>query len=422
MDLFCVNRYYGEDDAESKVDVAEAEKSRLLKLQERIRKRKKENSSKKKIEMGLLSAYSSLENVLSEKQRERKKFDVSNESVSLVENKDTEMNTQGHAQKEKHRKKKAKRGVKSENECEENVAIVNKEGCCHSGVEKEVAKTDEPVKKKRKMRESKVNKKNIADENMEKNDGVKNSRKNEKVKEITSIEHDERHPSIDETTENKHDEIISESLNDEVDAKEITSKTKTDTSVDHQATDSTYYTVLGTGGKKKQKQIVKRTLPKWIAEPQLIGADITRGKVAIDEADYLAESTKTNLKDNNIKFLFPVQSYVIPYILSQNSHQTIYGSAGLVPRDICVSAPTGSGKTLAYVLPLVQLLSGCVYRRLQAVIILPSKDLAAQVRTVIINHSKGTKLKVGLASGVKSFHEEQQQLISTGYGRFLIFL
>ena len=431
-----MNRYYGENEADSKVNVEEAEKARLQKLQEKIRKRKKEMSN----EIGEVSDDTSFENIVSESQTKRKKFDVSDESVIHFENKGkgAKGREEGYAQKEKHKTKKKqakKNGAASEKDSMKNVASVNDNGG-HHGIGKEGTKTDEPVKKERKIKESKETQENIADENMEKNDCMRNIRRKKKAKEITKTKEDENDlKNIDEATEKEHNEImseplsndtnindlvISEEVSDEVDVKEITSQSKNDTSVDPQVTDTPYYAILGAVGKKKQKQVVKRTLPKWIAEPKLIGADITRGKVTIDEANYLAESTKINLKDNNIKFLFPVQSYIIPYILSQNSHQNIYGNAGLVPRDICVSAPTGSGKTLAYVLPLIQLLSGCVYRRLQALIILPSKDLAAQVKTVISNHSKGTNLKVGLASGVKSFHEEQQQLISTGYGRLPI--
>ena len=438
MDLFCVNRYYGEDEANSKVNVEEAEKVRLRKLQEKIRKRKKEKS--KKIEMGI-SDDASFEKIVSKRQTKRTKIVVSDESVIHFENKGkgTKGQEEGYAQKEKHKTKKKqtkKNRVASENDSMKNVASVNDSGGHPSIARKEVTKADEPVKKERKIKESKEMQKNIADENMEKNDCMRNIRRKKKAKEITSTKEDENDSkNSDDAIDKEHDEImskplsndidindpmISEQVSDKVGVKEITSQSKTDTSVDSQGTDTPYYAVLGTGGRKKQKQVVKRTLPKWIAEPKLVGADITRGKVAIDEADYLADSTKINLKDNNIKFLFPVQSSVIPYILSQNSHWTTYGNAGLVPRDICVSAPTGSGKTLAYVLPLIQLLSGCVYRRLQALIVLPSKDLAAQVKTVISNHSKGANLKVGLASGVKSFHEEQQQLISTGYGRLLI--
>lgn len=81
-------------------------------------------------------------------------------------------------------------------------------------------------------------------------------------------------------------------------------------------------------------------------------------------------------------------------------------------RDVCVSAPTGSGKTLAYVLPIIEVnlikfvkkkyiylnlsktLSPRVITRLRALIVLPTRDLVAQVRETLEVLSKGTGLKV----------------------------
>ncbi|CAI7769027.1 unnamed protein product [Closterium sp. NIES-53] len=52
--------------------------------------------------------------------------------------------------------------------------------------------------------------------------------------------------------------------------------------------------------------------------------------------------------------------------------------------DLCVCAPTGSGKTLAYALPVVQALAGRVVRRVRAVVVLPTRDLAAQVGNMVV--------------------------------------
>ena len=176
-----------------------------------------------------------------------------------------------------------------------------------------------------------------------------------------------------------------------------------------------YFKVLGSFDNKKEKKLVKRLLPKWIAEPKHIDSEMYSKKLSINDANFLKDFSKSNLKEQNIEYLFPVQSCVIPIILSQNSKHGVYHKVGLLPPDICVSAPTGSGKTLAYTLPIVQILAKCEWSRLQAVVILPSRDLAQQVKNVITVYTKGSHVKVGLASGIKSLHDEQQQLVSKGY-------
>ena len=183
-----------------------------------------------------------------------------------------------------------------------------------------------------------------------------------------------------------------------------------------------YFKVLGSFDDKKQKKQVKRLLPKWIAEAKHIDSEIYSKKLSIDDATFLEDFSRSNLKEQNIEHLFPVQSCVIPKILSQNCQHGVYHKAGLLPSDICVSAPTGSGKTLAYTLPIVQMLARCEWRRLQAIVILPSRDLALQVKNVIGACTKGTRVKVGLASGIKSLHDEQQQLVSKGYSSLSMWL
>lgn len=50
--------------------------------------------------------------------------------------------------------------------------------------------------------------------------------------------------------------------------------------------------------------------------------------------------------------------------------------------DVLVNAPTGSGKTLAYALPILHALSSRVVPRLRALVLLPTRDLALQVKAV----------------------------------------
>lgn len=82
----------------------------------------------------------------------------------------------------------------------------------------------------------------------------------------------------------------------------------------------------------------------------------------------------------------PVQSRAIPYIL-----------AG---RDVCGSAVTGSGKTGAFVLPVLErLIQAGVDNVTRVVILLPTRELAAQCHSVITNLSKYTSIRAALAVG-----------------------
>ena len=52
--------------------------------------------------------------------------------------------------------------------------------------------------------------------------------------------------------------------------------------------------------------------------------------------------------------------------------------------DLCIDAPTGSGKTLAYVLPVLQrCLCRPVGSGVQALVVLPTRALAGQVRVLL---------------------------------------
>lgn len=75
-----------------------------------------------------------------------------------------------------------------------------------------------------------------------------------------------------------------------------------------------------------------------------------------------------------ISSLFPVQVAVW--------QETI--GPGAFERDLCVNSPTGSGKTLAYALPIVQVLSTRAVRCLRALVVLPTRDLALQVRDLLL--------------------------------------
>lgn len=75
----------------------------------------------------------------------------------------------------------------------------------------------------------------------------------------------------------------------------------------------------------------------------------------------------------------PIQTKMIPEML-----------AG---KDLVSQSPTGTGKTLAYVLPLLHLVDG-TKKQTQALIIVPSQELAMQITDVIRDWIKGTAITV----------------------------
>ena len=98
---------------------------------------------------------------------------------------------------------------------------------------------------------------------------------------------------------------------------------------------------------------------------------------------------------------------VIPVFLRR---QALYDTRR-PPGDLCVSAPTGSGKTVAYVLPIIDILSKRVVTRLRALVVLPTRELAIQVKETFEAFVKGTNLRVGAAIGQHSMAKEQQMLV-----------
>lgn len=77
--------------------------------------------------------------------------------------------------------------------------------------------------------------------------------------------------------------------------------------------------------------------------------------------------------NSGIDSLFPVQVAVWQETMGPGSFE----------RDLCVNSPTGSGKTLAYALPIVQTLSSRSVKCLRALVVLPTRDLALQVRHIL---------------------------------------
>ncbi|KAK4700597.1 ATP-dependent RNA helicase DDX51/DBP6, partial [Phenoliferia sp. Uapishka_3] len=127
----------------------------------------------------------------------------------------------------------------------------------------------------------------------------------------------------------------------------------------------------------------------------------------------LSERGKTRLNEMGVVEAFAVQTSVLPILLGSGLPTELY-TPFAPPRDVCVSAPTGSGKTLSYVMPIIETLEKRVVTRLRALVVLPTRDLVAQVRATFEAFGKGTGLKVGTATGQHSFAHEQAALVGEG--------
>lgn len=164
--------------------------------------------------------------------------------------------------------------------------------------------------------------------------------------------------------------------------------------------------------RRHSKVKAKRVLPSWLEYPNIISNDLSTVTESIDELTFISPEMKTNLLKMNVKHLFPVQRSVVPWLLEAHSKPSPFR-----PRDLCVSAPTGSGKTIAFALPIVEILKTRVVQKVRALIVLPVRELASQVFTVINNLCRGTRLNCCLLSSKKTFQEEQHGLVKMVNGK-----
>jgi len=167
------------------------------------------------------------------------------------------------------------------------------------------------------------------------------------------------------------------------------------------------------GGEEVRQAAIEQSLPHWLAHPQQIDADIAGGLAIGELQERLQRLNQTEISPRTLRVLgehdvvrfFPVQGVVIPAMMKDC---TTFSHPG----DLCVSAPTGSGKTLAYAIPIVEVLAKRVVTRLRALVILPTRELVAQVLETFTMLTKGTDLKILCATGHTRFHQEQRQLVS----------
>lgn len=125
---------------------------------------------------------------------------------------------------------------------------------------------------------------------------------------------------------------------------------------------------------------------------------------------HLCPETRHQLAELGITEWFAVQAAVIPALL-RDPHMRHTYLPYTPPRDLCISAPTGSGKTLAYIVPIIEMLRTRTIVQLRALVLVPTRDLAVQVRDVFEAVGKGSGLRAATVTGNHSFRHEQEQLL-----------
>ena len=114
----------------------------------------------------------------------------------------------------------------------------------------------------------------------------------------------------------------------------------------------------------------------------------------------LSDPILRSLKDQNYKSPTPIQAKVIPAILNN--------------KDLMAAAQTGTGKTAAFVLPILSILANPKnnYKghQLRALIITPTRELAAQVRENVNTYSKYLNIKSTAVYGGARIHNQKLKL------------
>jgi ATP-dependent RNA helicase RhlE len=104
------------------------------------------------------------------------------------------------------------------------------------------------------------------------------------------------------------------------------------------------------------------------------------------------------------------EGYTIPTPIQQQSIPVI-----LKGSDLLGCAQTGTGKTAAFAIPVLQLLSGndrnrSGYRHIRALVLTPTRELAAQIKDSFVAYGRHTSLKHEVIFGGVSQHPQTSSL------------
>ncbi|XP_071877319.1 uncharacterized protein [Bombus fervidus] len=97
------------------------------------------------------------------------------------------------------------------------------------------------------------------------------------------------------------------------------------------------FIILGVKNKRRERE-VKRILPEWLANPEVISIDLNSGPTLDDMNSILDSKLIEALRANGINKLFPVQASMVSWLSMCNKDR----QQKWWLRDTCVSAPTGS--------------------------------------------------------------------------------
>ena len=82
----------------------------------------------------------------------------------------------------------------------------------------------------------------------------------------------------------------------------------------------------------------------------------------------------------------------------------------LAGRDLCGKAPTGSGKTLAFALPIAARTPKAEARRPRALVLVPTRELASQVRDTLVPLAQVRRRRVATVYGGTNINRDQERL------------
>ena len=152
-------------------------------------------------------------------------------------------------------------------------------------------------------------------------------------------------------------------------------------------------------GERGEKWKREGGVPNWMKSGRLIGEE--EKPLSFLSGIVSEEVLEGVRKEMGVEKLFGVQWSVIPSVLQAFNKAS----------DVVVSSPTGSGKTLSFAIPIVETLRALKPKLLRALIVLPTRDLALQVFSVVDKIASQVGLVTVAACGKFSFSKEQKQLL-----------